>query len=168
MQIDPTFDTEGNELADQIIQERATFAQIRGVLNGMTWVQKIAVAQIACNQLSAAEPVRLVKLEPFEKVADYELRAVAALMRLLPLETLAEIAIVSKGNRAMSEQMENLEKDIQYLYEIKARLCELNKFPPPPGSEFDSDRVMAATTGYEHAELLIRNLRAVQSYLRRG
>lgn len=93
MQIDPTFDTEGNELADQIIQERATFAQIRGVLDGMDWAQKIAVAQIACNQLSAAEPVRLVKLEPFEKVADYELRAVATLMRLLPPETLAEIAI---------------------------------------------------------------------------
>lgn len=64
--------------------------------------------------------------------------------------------------------MENLEADIQYLYEIKARLCELNKFPPPPGNEFDSDRVLAATKGYEHAELLIRNLRAIQSYLRRG
>lgn len=68
----------------------------------------------------------------------------------------------------MSEQMENLEKDIQYLYEIKARLSELNKFSPPPGSEFDSDRVLAATKGHEHAELLIRNLRAIQSYLRRG
>ena len=91
MQTNP-LDTE-NDIADQIMQERAAFAQIRGVLNGMDWIQKIAVAQIACNQISATEPVRLVKLESFEKTPDYKLRAVAGLMRLLPPETLAEIAI---------------------------------------------------------------------------
>ncbi|MEG4915770.1 hypothetical protein [Microcoleus sp. B7-D4] len=85
--------TPRNDVADQIIQERAALAQVRRTLDEMDWIQKIAVAQIACNQLSAAEPVRLVKLEPFEKTSDYELRAVAALLRLLPPETLVEIVI---------------------------------------------------------------------------
>ena len=90
--IDPTFNPEGNELADQIIQQRASLAQLRGLLNGMDWTQKIAVAQIACNQISIAGPVRLVQLQPLE-TSDYELQAAATLMRLLPPDTLAEIAI---------------------------------------------------------------------------
>lgn len=92
MQIDPTFDTEGNELADQLIQRRSTVGQIRELINGMDWNQKIAAVQIACNQISAAGTVRLVKLD-LSKTSDYQLKAVAALVRLLPPETLAEIAI---------------------------------------------------------------------------
>ena len=92
MPIDPTTDTEQNEILDRLYRQRTAFAQLSRLLNGMNWTQKIAVAQIACNQISAAGPVRLVKLEPL-KSSDYELEAVAGLMRLLKPETLAEIVI---------------------------------------------------------------------------
>ena len=63
--------------------------------------------------------------------------------------------------------MQQLEKDIAYLYDIKARLSEITAFiSPPPGSEFDQDKQLAASKGHEHAELLIRNLRAIQRYIR--
>ncbi|MEG4523354.1 hypothetical protein QUB61_10960 [Microcoleus sp. C2D2] len=63
--------------------------------------------------------------------------------------------------------MQQLEKDILYLYEIKSRLAELREsIPSPPEGEFDGDKDIACTKGYEHAELLIRNLRAIQRYLR--
>ncbi len=63
--------------------------------------------------------------------------------------------------------MEQLEKDILYLYEIKSRLSELREsIPSPPEGEFDTDKDLATTKGYEHAELLIRNLRAIQRYVR--
>jgi hypothetical protein len=60
--IDPTFDVEGNELADQIIQERSSFAQLRILVNGMTYAQKIAVAQIACNQMAGSPDCLLADL----------------------------------------------------------------------------------------------------------
>lgn len=93
MQIDPTFNPEGNELADQIIQERASLKHLRVLLNGLSWIQKIAVAQIACNQIGSAEPVQLMKLKPVEETFDYQLRAAVQLMGSLPPKMLAEIAI---------------------------------------------------------------------------
>lgn len=93
MQIDPTFDTEGNELADQIIQERASLKHLQVLLNGMDWNQKIAVAQIACNQIGAIEPTQLIKLHPFGETFDDQLQAAIILMGSLPPDTLAEIAI---------------------------------------------------------------------------
>lgn len=93
MQIDPTFDTENNELTDQIILERASLHHLRVLLGGMSWIQKIAVAQMACNQIGEAEPVQIMKLKPVQEIFDYQLQAAVVLMNPLPPETLAEIAI---------------------------------------------------------------------------
>ncbi|MEG3838912.1 hypothetical protein [Microcoleus sp. herbarium14] len=89
----PTSDTEHNELVDQIVQERASLKHLRVLLNGMTWPQKIAVAQIACNQIGSAESVQLVKLHPFGETFDDQLQAAIILMGSLPAEALAEIVI---------------------------------------------------------------------------
>lgn len=91
--IDPTFNPEGNELANQIIQQRASLKLLRVLLNGLSWSQKIAVAQIACNQIGSTEPTQLIKLKPFGETFDDQLQAAIKLMGLLPPETLAEIAI---------------------------------------------------------------------------
>ncbi|MEG4427086.1 MULTISPECIES: hypothetical protein [unclassified Microcoleus] len=92
MQIDPTSNPKGNELADEIIQERASFAQLRGLLKEMSWFRKLAVVQMACNQISAAGPVQHVKLQPLGTF-EYELQLAATVIRLLPPDTLIEIAI---------------------------------------------------------------------------
>ena len=91
--IDPTFNPEGNDLADQIIQERSSFAKLRGLLNGMTYAQKIAVAQIACNQIAGNPSNQLIQLKPIGNRFDDQLQAAFVLLGSLPLETLAEIAI---------------------------------------------------------------------------
>lgn len=93
MQIDPTFDTEDNELADQIIQERVSLKHLRVLLNGTSWIQKIAIAQMALAQISNAQPVQIMKLAPIEEIFDYQLQAAVILMKSLPPDTLAEIAI---------------------------------------------------------------------------
>jgi hypothetical protein len=93
MQIDPSFDTEHNELADQIITERASLSQIRTLLNDLDFSHKIAIAQIACNQIGSAEPGQLIKLHPFGGNFDDQLKAAIVWMRSLPPETLTEIAI---------------------------------------------------------------------------
>ncbi|MEG4529866.1 hypothetical protein [Microcoleus sp. D2_18a_D3] len=82
-----------NDVADQIIQERTSLKHLRVLLNGMSWIQKIAVAQIACNQIAAAEPVQIMNLRPVEEIFDYQMQAAVQLMGSLPPDTLAEIAI---------------------------------------------------------------------------
>lgn len=84
---------DNNDVADQIIQERASLKHLRVLLNGLSWIQKIAVAQIACNQIGSAEPTQLIKLHPFGKTFDDQLQAAIILMGFLPPDTLAEIAI---------------------------------------------------------------------------
>ncbi|MEG4441986.1 hypothetical protein QUB47_19095 [Microcoleus sp. AT9_B5] len=92
MQVDPTSDPEGNELADKIIQERASYAQLRHLLNGMTYAQKIAVAQIACNQMAGNPSNQLIQLKPIGEFDD-QIKSAFVLLGSLPSETLAEIAI---------------------------------------------------------------------------
>jgi hypothetical protein len=82
-----------NDVADQIIQERASLKHLRVLLNGLSWVQKIAVAQIACNQIGAAEPTQLIKLHAFGEAFDDQIQTAIILMGSLPPDTLAEIAI---------------------------------------------------------------------------
>ncbi|MEG4372993.1 hypothetical protein QUB29_26415 [Microcoleus sp. B4b_D2] len=82
-----------NDVADQIIQERASLKHLRVLLNGMSWIQKIAVAQIACNQIGSKEHIQLIKLHPFGEQFDDQLQAAIILMGSLPPDTLAEIAI---------------------------------------------------------------------------
>lgn len=86
-------DTEGNELADQVIQERASLKHLRILLGEMNWSQKIAVAQIACNQIGDATDPQLIKLNPMGEKFDSQLQAAIVLMGALPPETLSEIAI---------------------------------------------------------------------------
>ena len=91
--IEPTFNPEGN-VADKIIQQRASLKHLRVLLNGLSWSQKIAVAQIACNQIGSTEPAQLIKLKPFDgEYFDDQLQAAIVLMGSLPPETLSEIAI---------------------------------------------------------------------------
>lgn len=59
----------------------------------MTWVQKIAVAQIACNQIGSRESVQLIKLHPFGETFDDQLQAAIILMGSLPTEAVTEIAM---------------------------------------------------------------------------
>jgi hypothetical protein len=37
MAINPAFDPEGNEIADQIMKDRSSVARLRSLLNGMTY-----------------------------------------------------------------------------------------------------------------------------------
>lgn len=91
--IDPTLDAKRNELAqDQIIQQRASFAQIRALLGGMSYAQKIAVAQIACNQMAGNPSNQLIQLKPIGEFDD-QLKASFTLLGSLPLEMLAGVAI---------------------------------------------------------------------------
>jgi hypothetical protein len=58
--INPTLDPEGNELTDPMMKEHSSRARLRGLLNGMTYAQKIAVAQIACNQMAGNPSNQLI------------------------------------------------------------------------------------------------------------
>jgi phosphotransferase system IIB component len=91
--IDPTYDPEGNELADQIIQERSCFAQLRVIVNDMTHSQKMAVAQIACNQMAGSPSNQLIQLKPIGGEFDDQIKAAFVLLGALPLEKLAQVAI---------------------------------------------------------------------------
>jgi len=91
--IDPTFDVEGRELADQIVQERSSFSQLRILVNGMTYAQKIAVAQIACNQMASSPSKQLIQLEPIGGEFDDQIKSAFVLLGSLSLETLVQVAI---------------------------------------------------------------------------
>lgn len=93
MHTNPTADTENNDLADRIVQERASLSHLRVLLKGLSWPQKIAVAQIACNQIGARESTQLIKLHPFGERFDDQLQAAIILMGSLSVDALAVIAI---------------------------------------------------------------------------
>lgn len=93
MQIDPTFNPEHNEFADKVISERASLKLLRVLIGDMDWTQKIAVAQIACNRIGAAEPVQIVEIKPVGRQFSYQLQAAVQLMSELQPDILAEIAI---------------------------------------------------------------------------
>lgn len=93
MQMNPTANPEGNDVADKIVQEQTSLIHLRILLQGLSWPQKIAVAQIACNQIGSRKSVQLIKLHPFGKTFDDQLQAAIILMGPLPAETLAGIAI---------------------------------------------------------------------------
>jgi len=91
--IDPTFDIEGNEIADQIIQESASFALLRVLVSDMTHSQKIAVLQIACNQMAGSPPTQLIQLKPIGGEFDDQIKSAFVLLGSLSLETLVQVAI---------------------------------------------------------------------------
>jgi hypothetical protein len=93
MPTNPTTDTKNNNLADQIVQERASLSHLRVLLKSLSWPQKIAVAQIACNQIGARESTQLIKLHPFGETFDDQLQAAIILMGSLSADALAVIAI---------------------------------------------------------------------------
>lgn len=93
MQTNQTADPEGNDVADKIVQERTSLIRLRILLQRLNWYQKIAVAQIACNQIGSRESVQLTTLHPFGATFDDQLQAASILMAALPAETLAGIAI---------------------------------------------------------------------------
>ncbi|MEG4815614.1 hypothetical protein [Microcoleus sp. K5-D4] len=92
MQIDPTYNPEGNELAEKIIEQRASLSQLRALLKEITWFRKLAVVVIACHQAITEGPVEYVKLQPLGEF-EYELKAATTWIRSLPPDTLIEIAI---------------------------------------------------------------------------
>jgi hypothetical protein len=81
------------DIRDQIIEQRASLNQLRALLNDLDFSHKIAIAQIACNQIGSAEPGQLIKLKPSGERFDEQLQAAIVWMGSLPPETLAEIAI---------------------------------------------------------------------------
>ena len=85
--------TDNNDVADQIVQEQKSLIHLRILLQGLSWPQKIAVAQIACNQIGARESTQLIKLHPFADNFDDQVQAAIILMGSLQPETLAGIAI---------------------------------------------------------------------------
>ena len=91
--IDQTFDPEGNELADKIIEERASLALLRVIVRDMTYSQKVAVAQIACNQMAGSPSNQLIQLKPIGGEFDDQIKSAFVLLGSLPLETLAQVAI---------------------------------------------------------------------------
>ena len=93
IRLDPTCDPEGHEIADQIIQYRASVARLRSLLNNMTYAQKIAVAQIACNQMAGNPSNQLIQLKPIGERFDDQIQDVFVLLGSLSLETLAQVAI---------------------------------------------------------------------------
>ncbi len=66
---------------------------LRDLLDRLSWKQKIAVAQIACNLIGSTEPIQLIKLQPFGEHFDDQLQKAITLMNSLEPETLSEIAI---------------------------------------------------------------------------
>ncbi|MEG4419412.1 hypothetical protein QUA70_12485 [Microcoleus sp. LAD1_D5] len=93
MQIDPTYNPEGNELKAQIIEQRASLKHLRILLNEMDFGHKIAVAQFACNLIGSTQLPQLINLKPFREKFDGQLQAAITLMGSLPPDTLSEIAI---------------------------------------------------------------------------
>ena len=94
MQTNQTADPEGNKVADKIEQEQTALIGLRMLIERLTWPEKIAVAQIACNQIGSRQPVQLVKLHPFGG-ANFgnHLEVASILMAALRTKTLAGIAI---------------------------------------------------------------------------
>jgi hypothetical protein len=90
---DPTYDPEGNDLANKIIQEDSSFAKLKSLVNGMTYAQKIGVAQIACNQMAGSPPNQIIQLKPIGGKFDDQLKLAFVLLGSLPLETVAQVAI---------------------------------------------------------------------------
>ncbi|MEG4579342.1 hypothetical protein QUA71_06865 [Microcoleus sp. MON1_C5] len=84
---------DNNDVADQIVQEKASLKHLRVLLQGLDWPQQIAVAQIACNQIGARESTQLIKLHPFTGNFDDQLQAAIILMGSLTPGILAQIAI---------------------------------------------------------------------------
>lgn len=85
--------TDNNDVANQIVQEQKSLIHLRILLQGLSWPQKIAVAQIASNQIGARESTQLIKLHPFTDNFDDQVQTAIILMGSLQPETLAEIAI---------------------------------------------------------------------------
>jgi len=84
--------TDNNDVADQIVQEQKSLIHLRILLQGMTYAQKIAVAQIACNQMAGNPSNQLIQLKPIGEFDD-QLKASFTLLGSLQPETLAGIAI---------------------------------------------------------------------------
>jgi hypothetical protein len=60
----------------------------------LSWKQKIAIVQIACNLIAKDEPTQLIKLQPFaEPFDDHQIQVAITLMESLEIEILSEIAI---------------------------------------------------------------------------
>ena len=90
---DPTYYPEGNDLVNEITQEHPSFAKLKNLVNGMTYAQKIGVAQIACNQMAGSPPNQIIQLKPIGGEFDDQIRSAFVLLGSLPLETVAKVAI---------------------------------------------------------------------------
>lgn len=92
MQTNQTTDLEGND-TDKIEQEQTALIGLRMLIQRLSWPEKIAVAQIACDQISSRQPLQLIKLHPFGANFGNLLEAASILMATLRTKTLAGIAI---------------------------------------------------------------------------
>lgn len=92
MQTNQITDLEGNE-ADKTEQEQTALIGLRMLIQRLNWPEKIAVAQIACDQISSRQPVQLIKLHPFGANFGNHLEVASILMATIGTKTLAGVAI---------------------------------------------------------------------------
>jgi hypothetical protein len=78
-------------IIDLIIQERTAYAKLNNLLDAMNWHQKMAVGQLAYNMIDSTEN-RILNVEPVNLHFDDMVKEITKLLRILPPETLAEIA----------------------------------------------------------------------------
>ena len=92
MQTNQTTDLDEND-TDKTEQEQTALIGLRMLIQRLNWPEKIAVAQIACDQISSRQPVQLIKLHPIGATFGNHLEVASILMAALRTKTLAGIAI---------------------------------------------------------------------------
>ncbi|WP_293341095.1 hypothetical protein [Microcoleus sp. CAWBG58] len=80
-----------NSIKSRIIRQRASLSHLRHLLSHVNWSQKIAICQLACNQIDQRE--RLVQVLPVGGEFDTKIKAAIALMAELTPDILSEIVI---------------------------------------------------------------------------
>jgi hypothetical protein len=76
-----------------LLGDRSSLALLRVIVRDMTYSQKVAVAQIACNQMAGSPSNQLIQLKPIGGEFDDQIKSAFVLLGSLPLETLAQVAI---------------------------------------------------------------------------
>lgn len=105
-QIDPTFKTEGNELADQIIQERASLKNLRLLLNELDWDSKFLAIVVAISLRKKKQVAILTKFQPIEDARDTRFVKAAHLLAALKLETFFDGVIETASAEPSDNKLE--------------------------------------------------------------
>jgi DNA repair exonuclease SbcCD ATPase subunit len=160
---DPTYDPEGNDLANKIIQEDSSFAKLKSLVNGMTYAQNIRVAQIACNQMAGSPPNQIIQLKPIGGKFDDQLKVdtlsegykalkqeLDALLKQVDAETrLAETALtlqleIDEKTRRLTELKQDIEQATEHYANFKILLENLGIDPRKKQLTFDKHLLLSA------------------------